>query len=160
MNGIFPARIAEAPGNLARCSSTILSRRPLATRRLQHIAGLDGLTPRRLGKIFTRRYINNGAGRVDDEGRAGPSAGFHRGRRIAALSTNTGDEQRQGGSDRAHALDLCRVGSAHHQTQLTIRVSRSLHQTVDMFIEQRLTVHRSEALVLQIIAAGVGGAAQ
>ena len=29
-----------------------------------------------------------------------------------------------------------------------------------MFMEERLTVHRGEALVLQIIAAGVGGAAQ
>ena len=84
----------------------------------------------------------------------------HRGQRVAALRAHAGDQQGQGGRELAHPFNLRRVGGAHHQTQLAVHVPRALRQLRHMLVQQGLAGHTGQALALQIVAAGVGGAAQ
>ena len=90
----------------------------------------------------------------------GAPAGFDGGGGVAALCAHARDEQRHGGRQGPHALDLGGVGRAHHQAQLPIEVPVALRELRDVFKQTRLAVHRGQALVLKIVAAGVGGAAE
>ena len=127
---------------------------------LQQVAGVPGDAASGVCKALVGRCVENRSRRIHDDVCIRSPAGPHRGHRVTALRADTGDEQRQGRCHAAHAFDLCRVGGAHHQTKLAIAIPRALGQSCDVFVQQRLAVHRCQALVLQVITTGVGCAAE
>src|SRR6185369_8890513 len=89
-------------------------------------------------------------------GRAAP-AGANRRRRIAALRADAGDEERQRRRDLAHAGDLGRVGGADDEADLAAVVPGGRGEAGDSLVD---ALARREAQVLQVVAAGVRGAAE
>ena len=79
---------------------------------------------------------------------------------IAALGSHTGYQQRQRGGQFPHAGNFSRVGGTHHQAKLAVHIPRALGQAGNVLVQPGLAVHAGQALVLQVVAAGVGGAAQ
>ena len=121
---------------------------------------LGGLAPRCSCKVIAGRGIQKCPRGVHDNRRIGSPACAHCGHRVATLGAHARDQQRQGGGYRAHTFNFCRIGCAYNQPELAIEVPGALRQSGDVFIEQRLAFDGGEALVLQVIATGVGGAAQ
>ena len=80
--------------------------------------------------------------------------------RVAALCTNTGNQQRHGWRQFAHTRNLLRVSRAHHQTQLTVLIPFALGQLRNMFKQAWRARHIFQTLCLQIITAGVRCTAQ
>jgi hypothetical protein len=102
--------------------------------------------------------VEHGARGADDDRPVRPPAGAHRGLGVAALRADARDQQRQRRRQFAHARDLGRVGGAHHQAQLAAAVPLAGGQPRDVLVQQPLAA--LQPLRLQVVAAGVGGAAQ
>ena len=83
----------------------------------------------------------------------------HGGCGVAALGTYAGDQQRKGRRQRPHPVDFCRVGSAHHQAELSIEVPGAVGQGGKVLKQRGLAKQVGQALALQVVAAGVGRAA-
>ena len=79
---------------------------------------------------------------------------------VTTLRTNTRNQQGQRWGQGAHAGNLGRIGRTHHQPELAVAVPRTRRQLGDMFEQLGLALHVGQDSALEIIAPGVGRAAQ
>ena len=126
-------------------------------------AGLDGIacfkrdTAGSLCKVFSPAGIQNGPGGIDHHAVAvrGPARRY-RGFDIAALRSDTWNQQRQLGRERSDLCEFGRYGGSYHQTQLASGVPWAGSQSGHPF-EQTLAMGLEH---LQIGTSRVGCAAQ
>ena len=75
---------------------------------------------------------------------------------VAALRTHAGHQKRHVPGDRAHLGQLVRIGRAHHEEAVAARIPAAGGQLRHHFVE----LAAADVQILQIAAAGIGGAAQ
>src|SRR5690606_23344118 len=141
------------PGRAALRASLALRPAAAGERVAQGVARGAGDGRGGVGEVFTTTRVEDRARRVDDH----PApAGAHGGRDVAALRTDSRDQQRQVPGDRAYPRQLVRKRGADDEAELAAGVPRAGRQPGDA-LEQPLA---ADVERLKVAAAGVRRAAQ